>query len=232
MANDKKLPSKRNDVDLFLQKVASSTPTKSGNNPGRLIFAMDATASREPSWDNACQIQAEMFTQTSSLGGLDIQLCYYRGIGEFVASHWLKDASSLLKQMTTVRCLGGHTQISKLLKHCIKEANNHKVNAVVFIGDCMEESVDTLCQRAGELALLGVPIFIFQEGHDPTAQKAFIQIAHISKGAYCPFDMNSASQLKELLSAVAIYAAGGKKALNDFSKNAGNNVKQLSHQMK
>jgi len=232
MSNNSKLPSKRNDIDNFLQKAAASATGLQSRKRGRLIFAMDATASREPSWDHACQIQGEMFVQTSQMGGLDIQLCYYRGFGEFFASKWLADANALLKQMSAVYCLGGHTQITKLLKHSIKETKQQKINAVVFVGDCMEENVDTLCQLAGELGLLGTPVFVFHEGNDTAAEKAFRQIARLSNGAYCAFDSRSAQQLKDLLVAVAVYATGGKKALSDFSKSSGSIVKQLSHQLK
>lgn len=232
MIEDKKLTSPRSDVDAFLEKMASTPIATKATQRGRLIFAMDATASREPSWDHACHIQAEMFTQTSKLGGLDIQLSYYRGFGDFYASFWVSEPSALLNQMTGVHCLGGHTQIEKILRHAIKEAKTGKVNALVFVGDCMEESADKLCRLAGELRLLGVPVFIFQEGNDIGAERTFRQIASISKGAYSAFDINSAKQLKELLSAVAVYAVGGKAALRDFSDRAGNQVKQLSHQLK
>ena len=200
------------------------------------MFALDATASREPTWDHASHLQAEMFRETTSLGGLDIQLCYYRGFEEFHASPWLTNTDQLLRQMTGVRCLAGHTQINKLLKHCVREAKSiaaskgGKVNALVFIGDCVEEDIDRLGHTAGELGLIGVPVFIFQEGHDPIAAKAFKQIARLSGGAYCPFDAGSAKQLKDLLSAVAVYAAGGHKALENFHARHGSVILKLTKQ--
>ena len=112
--------------------------------------------------------------------------------------------------MTAVTCLGGQTQIGRVLKHALKESQREKVNAVVFVGDCMEEDLDRLCHHAGELGLLGVPVFMFHEGGELVARRAFEQIARLSGGAYCPFDSSSAHQLKELLSAVAVFAAGGK----------------------
>jgi hypothetical protein len=68
-----RLPEKssRGDIDNFLRQVAGLPALKPGGQRGRLIFAMDATASREPTWDQACRIQARMFTETASLGGLD-----------------------------------------------------------------------------------------------------------------------------------------------------------------
>ena len=214
--DDRTLPTAnatRNDVDAFLRKVAATPNLKQSGRRGRLMFAMDATASRQASWDKACQIQAEMFEATSTLGGLDVQLVYYRGFRECQASPWVGSAKDLLKRMTAVTCLGGQTQIGRVLKHALKESHREKVNAVVFVGDCMEEDIDDLCGRAGELALRKVPVFLFQEGSDQRAERAFRDIARLTKGAYCSFDAGSAAQLKALLSAVAVYAAGGRKAL-------------------
>ncbi|MDA1064833.1 MAG: VWA domain-containing protein [Proteobacteria bacterium] len=192
---------------------------------------MDATASREPSWDVACDIQAEMFKETAELGGLDIQLCYYRGFGEFFASPWFDNSAALLKQMSTVHCAGGATQIKRVFEHALKESRRHKINALVFVGDCMEEDVDQLCDLGGQLGILGVPAFLFHEGIDVRATHTFTELARLTKGAYCPFDASSASQLRDLLGAVAVYAAGGRKALTHFGKRKGGLVRQLTDQM-
>jgi len=228
-----KLPGKssRSEVDAFLRTVASTPVVKSPDQSGRLIFAMDATASREPTWDHACQLQAQMFEQTTALGGLSIQLCYYSGFNEFSASGWLTHSADLHKRMKAVRCLGGHTQIGEVLRHAIEETGQNRVNALVFVGDCMEEKVDRLCQLAGELGIHNVPVFLFHEGHDPAAEGAFKQIARLTNGAYCPFDAGSAQQLRDLLSAVAVYAAGGRRALENFSKSRGESVRLLTRQI-
>jgi hypothetical protein len=227
-----KLPQRSSSAEVaeFLRKVAA-TPARASGERGRLIFAMDATASREPTWDTACQIQGQMFSETTALGGLDIQLCYYRGFGEFEATSWLSTPADLLARMTGVRCLGGQTQIERVLRHAIAESKRKKVNALVFVGDCMEEAIDGLCQLAGELGLLGVPVFIFHEGYEPIAERAFKQIARLTRGAYCHFDASSAQQLRDLLSAVAIYAAGGRRALQDFGQRKGGVILQLTHQI-
>ncbi len=234
MAGDRKLPSepKSQSVDAFLRKVAASGATRPAGERGRLIFAMDATASREPTWDHACHIQAEMFKETAALGGLEIQLAYYRGFGEFRAGNWATSGDALLKTMTGVFCLAGHTQIRKVLKHAIAECRKKKVDALVFVGDCLEEDLDALGQLAGELGLLGVPCFMFHEGRDDIAARAFQQIARLSGGAFCPFDSRSAKQLRDLLSAVAVYAAGGRRALADYSARHGGVVARLTHQVK
>lgn len=218
-------------VQDFLTKLAATPAPRPAGIRGRLLFAMDATASREPTWDRACHIQAEMFRETAALGGLDIQLAYYRGFREFAATPWLSQADELLRRMTGVTCLGGHTQIERLLRHATAETKRRKVDAVVFVGDCMEEDVDRLCHAAGELGLLGVPVFVFHEGGEAGAARAFRQIARLTNGAYCSFDRNSARQLRDLLSAVAVYAAGGRRALEDYGRRKGGEALLLTRRL-
>jgi len=234
MSDSKKdLPQKSSSatIDAFVKRVRSTPALKSGQQRGRLMFALDATASREPTWDHACRIQGEMFRETAALGGLDIQLCYYRGYGEFEASPWLSTADALLQRMTSVTCRGGNTQIEKVLRQAIEQHGKKKIQALVFVGDCMEENVDRLCHLAGQLGLLGLPIFMFHEGSDPVAQRAFKEIARLTRGAYCAFDASSAGQLRDLMSAVAVYAAGGQKALQDFTRGRNQVVQQLTRQL-
>ena len=207
--------SSRTEIDAFLKEVRALKPSAAGR--GRLIFAMDATMSRQPSWDLALELQADMFNAVKAVGGLDVQLVYFRGFNECQASKWVGDPDALARLMRRVSCEGGFTQISKVLAHARRESGTHKVNALVYVGDCMEENVDELAQLAGELGLIGVPVFLFQEGREPKAECAFKEIARLSRGAYCPFDAGSARQLRELLTAVAVYATGGRKALKDFS---------------
>jgi hypothetical protein len=204
-----------------------------GTGPGRLLFAMDATMSRQPTWDMALALQADMFRAVKAIGGLDVQLVYFRGAGECRASKWVSDPEALAALMTRVSCAGGYTQIGKVLSHARKESAAKPVNALVYVGDCMEEDIDDLCGRAGELALLGVPVFLFQEGKDARAERAFREIAKLTRGAYCAFDAGSAAQLRDLLQAVAVYAAGGRKALEALSSHtSGAGARRLLQQMK
>jgi hypothetical protein len=235
MSGDGKLPTRTSssaEVDAFLRKVAATPVTTAPGQRGRLIFALDATASRQPTWDRAGEIQAEMFTETASLGGLEMQLAFYRGFGEFKASPWLSRSEPMLRMMNSVFCLAGETQIRKVLSHAVNETRRKKVNALVFVGDCVEEDVDELGGVAGELGLLGVPAFMFHEGADPLAEFAFRQIAKLTKGACCRFDAGSAHVLKELLGAVAVYAAGGRKALEDLARKRGGEVLKIAHQVR
>lgn len=218
MAKDQLTPSNSLSVQEFLKKSDQIVP--SANTSGRLLFAMDATASREHSWDMACQIQSDMFLSTQEIGALEISLSYYRGYHEFHAFNWTKNASQLRDQMLQVRCIPGHTQIERTLKYAAASCVKQKIKAVVFVGDCFEESIDQVGHAAGKLGMMGVPVFIFHEGHDAAAKNAFQHIAKLSHGAYCAFDQNSVAQLKELLCAVAAFTVGGISALQKHSQNS------------
>lgn len=219
-------------VEAFIRDVAHTPPPKSGEGRARLIFAMDATASREPTWDRACQVQGQMFLETAALGGLDVQLVYYRGFAECRASRWVSDANQLVRLMTGVFCLAGQTKIGRVLQHAIRETEKKRVAALIFVGDCFEENVDEVGQLAGELGMRGVRAFVFQEGNNPAAERAFRQIAKLTGGAHCRFDSTSPGQLRDLLGAVAAYAAGGRKALDDLSKRSGGEVRALLGQIR
>ncbi len=236
MASDSKLPSKkasRSEIDAFMRQVAATPPPQvAPGQRGRLLFAMDATASRQPSWDRASQIQGEMFSQTAALGGLEIQLAFYRGFGEFKVSPWTTNSNDFLRRMSSVFCLAGETQIGKVLGHAVNEAKKDKaLNALVFVGDSLEEDIDALGAIAGELGLLGVPAFMFHEGTDPIAAFGFKQVAKLTGGAYCRFDAGSAQALRDLLSAVAVFAAGGRRALEDLAKQRGGEILSIAHQV-
>ena len=231
VADDKTTPAKRNpgkqpaersapnDIDAFLKQARSLGGA--GEGRGRLIFALDATMSRQPTWDTACRLQAQMFEEAGKVGGLDVQLLYYRGFNECRASKWVSNTTALRDLMTGIQVRGGHTQIGKVLSHARRENGKRKIGALVFVGDAIEEPIDTLAARAGELGLLGVKAFVFQEGRDSTVESGFREIARLTGGAYARFDTNAAGQLADLLRAAAIYAAGGMKALETSSGRSG-----------
>ena len=226
------LPDKKaGTVEAFLQKVSTAPTGKAPGSGGRLLFVLDATASRQPTWDRAAHLQADMFQTAAALGGLDIQLVFFRGFGEFKVSPWTGNGDALLRLMTSVTCFAGETQLGKALKHARNQQKCHKVDALVYVGDCFEEDIDTVGSVAGELGLLGLPCFMFHEGDDPIAAFAFQQIAKLSRGAYHHFDASSAGTLRDLLKAVAVYASGGYKALRDHATRQGGEVQLLTDQL-
>jgi hypothetical protein len=207
-------------IDTFLAEAKRLAPL-AGNTPqARLVFALDATMSRQPTWDLACRVQGEMFAATSEARGLSVQLVYFRGFGECRASHWVADPQVLTALMTKISCRGGQTQIGRVLRHVRTEARQAPLKVLVYVGDAVEEPIDDLCAVAGEIGLLGVKAFMFHEGHDPDAARAFQEIARLSGGAYARFDAGAPHTLSELLRAAAAYATSGVEGLARLSASS------------
>lgn len=223
-------PSNENNVAAFLDKVKTMA-VGGAKGQGRLVFAMDATMSRQPTWDRALSIQSQMFSETKRAGSLQVQLVYFRGFNECKASKWVGNPDALARLMTAVDCRGGNTQLSRVLTHVKAEASKSGVSAVVYVGDAFEEHIDAVSQSAGEIGLLGVPVFMFLEGTDPVAERAFKEIARLTRGAFFRLDSASPSILAELLGAVAAYATGGRIALESRAKS-GNASQMLLQQLK
>lgn len=200
------------EIDRFLGAARQLAPLARGE-AGRLIFALDATMSRQPSWDLACSLQGRMFEVAAGSGGLAVQLVYFRGLTECRASGWVGEPQRLTGMMRRIACEGGQTQIHRVLKHVRDEASSVPVRAFVFVGDAMEEDVDGLAALAGELGLRGVRGFLFQEGNDPAASAAFATMARLTGGAHARFDVNAPDSLLDLLRGAAAYASGGREAL-------------------
>ncbi len=206
------MPAPSEKIAAFLAEAKARPPRPTGAR-GRLIFALDATMSRQPTWDLACRSQAEMFAAASRVGGIEVRLTYFRGHGEARASRWVADAAALRGLMTGIACHGGLTQIGRVLDDAARAAAEAPVAALVYVGDAMEEDLDALCHKAGALALRGTRAFMFLEGRDPKAERAFREIARLTRGVFLPFDARAGDELAALLGAIATYAAGGRAAL-------------------
>jgi hypothetical protein len=217
-------------IDSFIEQ--NQPPTHA-----RLIFALDATASREETWDLAQKLQAQMFAATATMGALDVQLIYFRGgldhipdepnRAECRASPWLSNPAALTTMMRKIDCRAGLTQIGRVLTHAKAQAENQPVQALIFVGDAMEEKIERLTATATELGDLKTPVFMFQEGDTPGVARAYKLIAMASGGAYFKFNEGSAAQLSDLLRAVAVFAVGGIKALEGQGETARLLLEQL-----
>jgi hypothetical protein len=204
-------------VDAFLDQAKRLGPLEKGAARPRLVFALDATMSRQPTWDLACRVQGEMFATAAGIGGLSVQLVYFRGFNECRASRWVVDPAALTGLMSSIQCRGGQTQIARVLRHVRTQTAGSPVKVLVYVGDAMEEPIDELCAIAGELGLLGVKAFMFHEGPDPTTASAFEELARLTGGAYARFDASAPHALADLLRAAAAYAARGMDGLSQLA---------------
>ena len=141
--------SSSSEIGAFLKAAGEAAVSQSG----RLIFALDATMSRQPTWDRAVTIQASMFDAVGKAGGLSVQLVFFRGIDECRASKWVINAAALRDLMLGIRMSRWTYTDCQSLNHANRETTKAKVSALVFIGDAIEEEIHLLCQKAGELGI-------------------------------------------------------------------------------
>jgi hypothetical protein len=220
MTSDHGLPDKPSSrVAALLDKAEASH--RATAKAGRLVFVVDATGSRQPSWDIASKIQADMFTEAAKVGVLDIMLIYFHGVpdhdGACMASRWTRSASELASFMAKVQCRFGPTQIKKVLERVGREHQQQPVSACIYIGDVVEDPAQALYDLAGSI---GVRLFIFQEGEDVFSADVFRRMARLSGGAHRHFNINAVSELADLLRAVAAFSVGGLEALSDLKSDA------------
>ena len=167
---DKKVPAarKQGEVDAFLRQVAAMPAARPAAGRGRLIFAMDATASREPSWDRACRIQGEMFEATAASGRP--RRCNWSSIAASTNARRAGGSpirASLHRAMRAVFCVGGETQIARVLRHALDRGEG-RTGQRAGLRRRRDGGIARRADRAGGRAgLLGVPVFLFHEGGNP-----------------------------------------------------------------
>lgn len=205
---------------VAFEQAVQNMPPPSAQARGRIIFALDATASREQTWRMATKLQAEMFHAVGK--DMTMQLVFFRGnafggADECKASRWVKGSADLEMLMKQVRTETGYTQIARVLKHAAAENRIQPVSAVVYVGDACEEHDEEVY---GATRGLGCPVFMFHEDEsmgapdkmrsapDRYAKKVFKTVASLTGGAYATFDEGSADEMKRLLRAVGRYASG------------------------
>jgi hypothetical protein len=194
---------------------------------GRLLFALDATASRSETWTLASKLQAEMLRSVAR-DTLDLKVAYYRGT-KFGTTKWTSDGESLARAMSKIECITGQTQIKNVLEDALEENAKAHVHAIVLISDAMEENADELCVLASELGDAEVPCFMFHEASDDSLHSievanTYKQIAKRSGGEYFPFGTGSPAAIKKFadtLNAVAALAIGDGSAIAAIARKKG-----------
>jgi hypothetical protein len=238
------VPTTKRDSKSMLEQYLK-THQQVGTGNGRLLFALDATASRRPTWSVAGNLQADMFRAAG--GGLSVSLAYFRGDGEFRATNWVTSGENLVRPMLKLEVMTGFTQIARTLRHALRQHAENPISALVFVGDACEENTDELAGLASELGALKLPAFMFLEGepgddalgrsrttrfpnlaaamstlrsHD--VEEVFRLIAKRSGGAFFWFGINSpqaVAQFAETLNAVAKLAVGDASAVAAITHN-------------
>ena len=209
----KPLPSTIPSKETLAKAVANS-------DKPRLLFSFDATGSRQEAWDVARELTGAMFTAVPD--SLEVAFAYHSGGRLEKISGFSSDYETFLKEIVKVECKFGLTCLNQILESA---SDFNRVKALIYIGDCYEEDLESGIYWAKQLKLRGIRGFFFHdtnsEGYDLTgASKAFAGIAEITGGAVFPFDTDSPEIVEGLLSAIAYYSAKGLAALKRLNSKS------------
>lgn len=178
-----------------------------------IIFAVDATASREQFWNESMAMQNNLFSVIKGLDlNLNVQLVSYGGLSSFTESSWHNSASMLKYSMEQIKCNAGGSQIGKVLQHTLSATSSKDVHALVFVGDSCEEKIKKLIPLAEQLKDKKVFPFIFDDGKNSTArnsntEKAFQAMADSGGGVCASFSIRDMSVFREYFKVASAIAS-------------------------
>ena len=183
----------------------------------RLVFGIDATASREPAWQAARETTNALFDALP--GQLDVALAVHGGSELHTFTGFTSQPGELRDTAAGIVCRAGGTRLVEVLARS-RDAGD--VRVVVYIGDVFEEDADEAAAVADTLRLRGCRVVILHDrgqapAYDPSVE-VFQDIARRTGGAVLPFDARSKGKLREILEAVATLAVGGVKLLQERRK--------------
>ena len=179
----------------------------------RLVFAVDATASREPAWAAARQVTDALVKALP--GELDVALAVHGGSRVHTFTAFTNDPATLRDRTAGVTCEAGLTRLLPILSASLKQPS---VRVIVYIGDVFEENVTQGRGLADSLGQRGAKLIVLHDTADPSARRdaeLFWDLAKRTGGCVLPFDVNAPGRLRDILSAVAVYAVGGEKLLRE-----------------
>jgi hypothetical protein len=186
----------------------TDTPTRP-----RLVFAVDATASREPAWAAARQVTDTLVKALP--GELDVALAVHGGSRVHTFTAFTSDAATLRDRAAGVVCQAGMTRLLPILSTSLKRP---AIRVVVYIGDVYEESVAQGRRLADAMGVHGTKLIVLHDTADPAARRdaeIFWDLAKRTGGCVLPFDASASGKLRDLLAALAVYAVGGEKLLRE-----------------
>jgi hypothetical protein len=203
-------------------QVETTTPARP-----RLIFAVDATASREPAWAAARQVTDALVKALP--GELDVALAVHGGSRVHTFTEFTSQPATLRDRAAGVACQAGVTRLLPILSVSLQQK---AVRVVIYIGDVFEENMARGRQLADAMGHQGTRLIVLHDTADPTARRdaeLFWDLAKRTGGCVLPFDASSTARLRDLLSAVAVYAVGGEKLLRERRHDLPGAVALLEH---
>src|ERR1700733_3610098 len=212
-----------------LPALSHAEPPGETGAPGRprLIFAVDATASREPAWTAARKVTDALVKALP--GELDVALAGHGGSRVHTFTAFTNSAATLRDRAAGVACEAGMTRLLPILSTSLRQPG---VRVVVYIGDVFEESLNHGRRLADAMGTQGTKLIVLHDTADPGARRdaeVFWDLTKRTGGCVLPFNAAASSRLRDLLSAVAVYAVGGEKLLRERRHELPGAVALLEH---
>ncbi|MCD8566387.1 MAG: VWA domain-containing protein [Alphaproteobacteria bacterium] len=199
-----------------LEKAQTRVGTGATYN-GRVGFIIDATGSRESTWNEAQKIQTDMFSSVAGKGGLKLKLTHFGG-STLSVHEWMDDPNAVASKMKEVSCMLGLTQIIKALEAFLVDNPKEAASSIILVGDSFEENIEELGPFCEKLKNQGTKVFSFLEGDDLQAKQAFSMLSEKTGGAFAVFGKDM--PLEDLCQGVALMAVGGTAALRHLKNKA------------
>ncbi|HET6308476.1 MAG TPA: hypothetical protein VFG12_14900 [Rhodopila sp.] len=206
---------------------AEPPPETGAPDRPRLVFAVDATASREPAWKAARQVTDALVKALP--GALDVALAVHGGSRVHTFTAFTSNPATLRDRAAGITCQAGITRLLPILATSLKHPN---LRVIIYIGDVFEESLPQARNLADSLGAQHTKLIVLHDTADPSARRdadLFWDLAHRTGGCVLPFDATAPNRLRDLLSAVAVYAVGGEKLLRERQHDLPAAVALLEH---
>lgn len=196
--------------------LRTAPPTKKPDT--NIGFIIDATASRQDTWDTAQKTQAAMLSELANgfADRVTIELVTFGGDVLNAPTQAVSHIDAA-KRLAEVECKAGSTQFIDALQPFVERKDN-RTKSIIIVGDFFEENIETVYDVARKLAQKKIKIFTFQEGHydNDDTETFFRELARITGGAYAKF--GSPVQLSKLCADVIDLTLGGCNALRALNK--------------
>jgi len=192
---------------LAKPQMGAAAPATAARRP-RLVFAVDATASREATWRSAQQITNKMFGVIPD--ALDVALAVHGGGDVHTFTAFSADVGEFGKRAAAVTCRSGTTRLGDIMTRTLEAGG---VRVMSYIGDAFEEDVDEVLDLAARFRLRGIQAVMLADGADGDTLAVFEQIAERTGGAVLDFRSGDLDLMGELLAGVASLAIGGRRLL-------------------
>lgn len=199
-------------AEVMSGRVAEAVDPEPPGRP-RLIFAVDATASREPAWRAARGVTDSLVKALP--GALDVALAVHGGGRVHTFTPYTTAANTLRDRAAGVMCKAGFTRLLPIMASAVKDPG---VKVVIYIGDVFEESLARGRRLADSMGARGTRLIVLHDTADPAARghaEIFWDLAKRTGGCVLPFEAGASRKLHDLVSAVAVYAVGGERLLQE-----------------